>query len=104
MADQALNAPLQGDGGGGAAGAGPVHRKIQMPVTIALVGDIAAVLGDRWPDAGLDQLLDLVDDVGVGRVFLKIAVVGYVDTGGSTRHEQWRAADEMVEQRLKNDR
>ena len=47
-----------------------------MPVAIAAIDDVAAVLGDRRADAGFDQFLDLVDDVGVGRVFLEAEVVG----------------------------
>src|SRR3954451_9734189 len=70
MADQALDPALQGHGRRRAARTGAVHREVQMAVLVPLVNDVAAVLRDRRADAGLDQLLDLVDDIGVGRVFL----------------------------------
>ena len=72
---------------------------------IALVGDVAAVLRDRGADPGFDQFLDLVDDVGVGRVFVEVA--GSSATwipAARARREQRRAADEMVEQGLEHER
>ena len=44
--------------------------EVERAFAIAAIDDVAAVLGDRRADAGFDQFLDLVDDVGVGRVFL----------------------------------
>ena len=100
MADEAFDAAFQCDRRRWAARAGAVHREIEVAVPVALVDDVAAVLCDRRADARFDQLLDLVDDVGVGRVFLEIRFARDVDSGGGARREQRRAADEMVEQRL----
>ena len=60
-------------------------RDRAVPSLIALVDDVAAVLGDRGADAGFDQLLDLVDDVGVGRIFVEIRVARDVDAGRACR-------------------
>ena len=60
VADQALYPALQGDGGGGAAGARSMHRQVQVPVLVALIGDVAAVLGDRRANASFYQFLDLI--------------------------------------------
>ena len=67
-----------------------------MPVFVALVDNVATVLRNRGADSGLDQFLDLVDDVGVGRVFLEIRFARDVDPGSGARREQRRLADEMV--------
>ena len=85
MADQALDPALQRHGRRRAARAGAVHREIEVAVPVALVDDVAAVLRDRGADAGLDQLLDLVDDVGVGGIFLEVDLVGDMDAGGACR-------------------
>src|SRR5262249_17846602 len=50
-----------------AAGAGAAHMQEHDAVSIALEGDIAAVLGDRWAHPRLEQLLDRVDGVSVFR-------------------------------------
>ena len=50
---------LEGRGGGRAAGAGAAHVQVHHAVAEAAEGDVAAVLGHRRADAGLDQLLDL---------------------------------------------
>src|SRR5207245_9438057 len=59
VADQALDAAFERDRRGGAAGAGAVHREIQVTVLVPLVDDVAAVLRDRRADASLDELLSL---------------------------------------------
>ena len=61
----------------------PCIAEIEPAVPVALVDDVAAVLRDRGADAGFDQLLDLVDDVGVGGVLLEVGIVGDVDAGGA---------------------
>src|SRR6185369_9414220 len=104
MADEALDPALQRDSRGGAARAGAVHGKEQSAVAVALVGDIAAVLRDRWPHPSLDQLLDLVDDVGVFRILFEGGLARDVDSRGAAGDEHWRAADEMVEQGLEHER
>jgi len=88
MADQAFDPALESDGRGRATRAGAVHGEIEMAVAIALVGNVAAVLGDCGTDSRLDQLLDLLDDVGVSRIFVEIG--GDVDAGGAARREQRR--------------
>ena len=50
-----------------------MHREIEVAVAKALIGDVPAVLCYRRADAGFDQFLDLVDDVGVGRISSKSA-------------------------------
>ena len=45
-----------------------------MPVLVPFVSDVPAVLGDRRAYTSFDQLLDLLDDVGVRRIFLDFAV------------------------------
>ena len=104
MADQAFDAALEGHGGRRTAGTGTVHREIEMALAIALVSNIAPVLRNCRPDAGLDQLLDLVDDVGIGRIFLEIAFRCDVDAGRGAAHEQRCAADEMIEEGLEDER
>src|SRR3569833_582705 len=80
VADQAFDPALQRHGRGRAARTGAVHRKIKMAVPIAFIRDVAAVLRDGGPDAGFDQLLDLVDDLGVLRLFVEIQIVGDLDS------------------------
>src|SRR5690348_9738286 len=95
MADEALDSALQGDRRGGAARAGAVHREIEMTVLVALVDDVAAVLRDRGADPRFDQLLDLVDDVGVGRIFLDVALRSDMDASRASGCEQRRTRHEM---------
>ena len=59
-----------------------------MPSLIAAIDDVAAVLGDRRADAGVDQLLDLVDDLGVRRILLEVGRHRDRDPGGRARAEQ----------------
>src|SRR6185295_5365317 len=70
MFDQAFNAAFQRDHGRRAARAGALHAEVELPVAIALVDDVAAVLRDCRADPRVEQFLDLVDDFGVGRIFL----------------------------------
>ena len=44
-----------------------MQGEIDGAVAEAAIDDVAAVLGDRRADPGLDQLADLGDDLGVGR-------------------------------------
>src|SRR5205823_5811212 len=81
-----------------------MHRQIEMTVAIALVDNVSTVLRDRRTDPSLDQFLDLVDDLGVGGVFLDPAVGGDLDARGTAGREQWGAADEMIEQGLEYER
>src|SRR3569832_854566 len=58
-----------------AAGAGAFHVEIDDAILEAAEGDVAAVIGDRRPHAGLDQILDHVDGLGIGLVEELILVV-----------------------------
>ena len=104
MSDQALNSALQRHGGRRAPRTGSMHRQIKVPVTITFVDDVTAVLGNCRPDPRFDQLLDLLDDVGVGWIFIDFAIAINMDAGSIARREQRRAADEVVEQGLQDDR
>src|SRR5947209_17817830 len=66
MLQQVLDAVLQGGGGGRTAGAGALHVEIDDAVLETAEGDVAAVIGNRRTDAGLDQILDGVDRLGIG--------------------------------------
>ena len=46
----------------------PCRARIDRAVLEAAIDDVAAVLGHRRADAGFDQLPDLVDDLGIGRI------------------------------------
>src|SRR3954447_15895403 len=81
-----------------------MHGEIEVSLTVALVDDVAPVLGDSRTHAGLDQFLDLADDVGIGRVFLEIAVIADMDAGGRSGLEQGSAANEMIEEHLEDER
>src|SRR5688572_15978087 len=52
MADQALDAALQGDRRGRAALASTLHAQIKRAVLVAAIDDVAAILRDRRADAG----------------------------------------------------
>ena len=58
MLQQVLDAVLQRRGRGRAAGAGALHVEIDDAVPEAAEGDVAAVIRDRRPHAGFDQVLD----------------------------------------------
>src|SRR6185503_18786702 len=98
MANQALDAVLEGDRRGWTTLAGALKAKIERALGVAAIDDVAAVLRHRRADPGFDQFLDLVDDVGVGRVFLYRRSVGDLDAGRAGRVEQGRLADEVIEQ------
>src|SRR5262245_7230837 len=63
---QVLDAVPQRRGRGWAARAGALHVEIDDAVLEAAEGDVAAVIGDRRPHPGLDQLLDGGDRLGIG--------------------------------------
>ena len=42
-----------------------MHRQEHRALLEAAIDDVAAVVGDRGADARVDQVLDLLDDVGV---------------------------------------
>src|SRR5215472_6501015 len=65
MAQQVLDAVPQGGGRRGAARAGALHVEVDDPVLEAAERDVAAVIGDSRPHAGLDQILDLRHRLGV---------------------------------------
>src|SRR5438270_392737 len=104
MSDQAFDSAFQSDGGGGAAGTGAVHREIEVAVLVPFVDDVTPVLRDRGPHARFDQLLDLVDDIRIGRVFVEVGIRSDMDSSRGTRREKRSATDELVEQRLKYQR
>src|ERR1700752_2707180 len=68
MLEQILDAVLQRCGGGGAAGAGALHVEIDDAVLETAEGDVAAVIGNRRPHPGLDQVLDGVHGLRIGLV------------------------------------
>src|SRR3546814_19230706 len=68
MFQEGLDAILQRRGRGGAAGAGALHLQIHIALVETAIDDVAAIVGDRGADARFDQLLDLLDDVGVGGI------------------------------------
>ena len=94
MLEQALDAVLQRHRRGRAALAGAVQREIDRAVPEAAIDDVAAVLRDRRADAGLDQLADLGDDLGVGRIVAMIGLGRDMDAGGAARRgtaaPRWR--------------
>src|SRR5690349_14691113 len=63
MPQHVLDPGLQGSGRTRAARAGPLHVQIDDAVFEPAENDVAAVLGYSRTDAGLDQLLDLGDDL-----------------------------------------
>src|SRR5262245_1882797 len=67
MAQQGLDAVAQRCGRGRAAGARALHGQVDHAVLVAAERDVAAVAGDRRAHAGLDQLLDRGDGLGVIR-------------------------------------
>ena len=88
MADEILDPALQRDRAGGATRTGPLHRKIERALAIAAIDDVAAVLRHRGADAGLEQFLDLRDDLGVGGILVETRrVVVDHDPGGRSRNE-----------------
>ena len=50
----------------------PCIVQIDHALAEAAVDDVAAVVGDRRAHAGFDQFLDLLDDLGVGRIVADI--------------------------------
>src|SRR5579864_2148070 len=104
MADEALDPALQSDCRGRASGTGPVHGQIETSVPIALVGDVAAVLSDCRTNPGLEQFLDLFDNICVLGILFEVGIIGDMDTGSSPGDEQRRTADEMIEQGLEHER
>src|SRR3569623_2605053 len=68
VAEQVLDAGLEGRGRGRAARAGALHVQVDRAVAEALEGDIAAIHGHGRTDAGRDQLLDDFDGLGVAVV------------------------------------
>ena len=65
VAEQVLDAHLQRHRRGRAAGAGALHVQVDDAAVEAVEGDVAAVLRHRRADPGVEQLLDLADDLGV---------------------------------------
>src|SRR5437588_3667356 len=66
VAQEVLNAVLEGRGGGRTARAGTLHGEIDDTFLVAAECDVATVIGDRRAHACLDQFLDRRDRVGVG--------------------------------------
>ena len=88
MADQALDAALERDRRARASGARALHGEEQGAVLVAAIDDIAAVLGDRRAHPGLDEIAELVDDLGIGGIVLETGVRSDLDPGrraGSAR-------------------
>ena len=71
MLDQAFDAALQRDHRRRAARTGALHSKVKLAVLVAAIDDVAAVLCNGRPDARFQQLLDLVDDVGICRILFE---------------------------------
>src|SRR5881398_3385468 len=104
MANQAFDAALQRDGRRRTSRTGAMHRQIESPAAIASVRDVSAVLRDSRADPGLDQFLDLLDDIAIGRVFLETVGFGDLDARRAALREQRRPTDEMVQQRFDHQR
>src|ERR1700686_4706919 len=65
MLEQVLDAVLERGGRGRAARAGALHIEIDDAFLVAAKGDVAAVAGYRRAHAGLDQILDGGNRIGV---------------------------------------
>jgi hypothetical protein len=65
MLEQRLNAVLQGGCGRGTAGTGALHRQKDVAIAIATKPDVAAIIGDSRANAGFEEIIDLIDYVGV---------------------------------------
>src|SRR6056297_3224549 len=65
MAQQVLDPHLERDGRGRTAGAGPLHMQVDHPALEAVKGDVATILCHRGAHAGVEQFLDLTDDLGI---------------------------------------
>jgi hypothetical protein len=89
VAQEVLDAVLEGRGRGRAARAGALHVEVDDAVLEAAEGDVAAVAGDRRADAGLEQLLDGLDRRRVGSVEELLAVGS---AGGAGTPDQDRGA------------
>ena len=81
-----------------------MQLEIDLPLDKPAIDDVTAVTRNRRPHPRFDQILDLVDDVGIGRVFLDMLFGRNVDAGRAAGREQRRAPDEMVKQSLEYDR
>src|SRR3546814_15021833 len=68
IVEQLLDAVLQRRGRGGATRAGALHLEEDLPLVEPAIDDVAAVIGDRGAHAGVDQIPDLFDDIGIGGI------------------------------------
>lgn len=88
MLQELFDALLERRGGGRATRACTVHgEKDDAPVK-APIDDVAAIPGDRGAYPRLDQILDLIENFGVGRIVFKRLRSGGYRTAG---FEQWPA-------------
>src|SRR4051812_31773216 len=89
MLEQVLDAVLQRRGRRRAAGAGALHVEIDDAVLETAEGDVPAVIGDRRPHPGLDQVLDGVHGLGIGLVEeLPFLVGGLVAARAAVGHQR----------------
>jgi hypothetical protein len=85
MAQQVLNAVAQRRGRRWAAGTSAFHVEIDDAILETAESDIAAIVGDRGANPGLDQLLDGGDRGGVRLVEEFFAVLDLGAAGGDER-------------------
>ena len=83
MAQQVLDAVAQCRGRRRAAGTGAFHVEIDDAILETAESDVAAVVGDRGANPGLDQLLDGGDCGGIRLVEEFFAVFDLGAAGGS---------------------
>src|SRR5271165_528213 len=88
--EQVLDSVPQRGGRGGAAGAGAFHFEVDDAVAKTLEDDVAAVARHGGADAGLDQLLDRLDRLGV----LGVKELARRRDVGAARLDQRRARQE----------
>ena len=66
MAQHVFHTMLQSGARGWAAGTGALHAQPDNAVAEAAEDDIPTIPGHRRADAGIEQFLDLLDNLGIG--------------------------------------
>src|SRR3712207_4436168 len=102
MAQHVLDAVLQRGARGRAAGAGALEVQAHHAVAEAAKHDVAAVAGHRRADARVEQVLDLVHDLGVGGV--EVVLAALVGAAGGLALQHGQARHEVVHEDRKSTR
>src|SRR3974377_1973893 len=100
MTQQGLNAVAQRRGRRRAAGTCAFHVEIDDAILETAESDVAAVVGDRGANPGLDQLLDGGDCGGIRLVEEFFAVLDLATASGDERS----AAHQMLHDRARDQR